>query len=182
MPRKSNSATGCRKGRSVPYHLKADPGASAPPLAPGIYRVRVYSGSSPRLTAFALVDITSQTESPAPESGFWWTQSDGFTASAAGTGMNLEVQDNQLAASLLGLGPRRPLGGHDEEQAATILQLGASGVGPLPVGLQHADAVEQPGEAGRLAASVGQLAPGDGQLVSEAAEDVLVGAAPAGFL
>jgi hypothetical protein len=96
------AATGCKSGRSVPYHLKADPGAHAPPLAAGVYRVRVYSGSSPRLTAFALVDTTSQTESPAPESGFWWTQSDGFTASATGTGMNLEVQDNQLAASLLG--------------------------------------------------------------------------------
>ena len=96
------AATGCRNGRSVPYHLKADPGAAA--LAAGVYRVRVYSGagSAPRLTAFSLVDTSAHANAPAPESGFWWTQSNGLTASAAGTGMNLEVQDNQLAAGLLG--------------------------------------------------------------------------------
>jgi hypothetical protein len=98
------AATGCKSGRSVPYHLKADPGAQVSPLAAGVYRVRVYSGagSAPRLTAFALVEGSAHASTPTPESGFWWTQSDGFTASAAGTGMNLEVQDNQLAASLLG--------------------------------------------------------------------------------
>jgi hypothetical protein len=98
------AATGCKTGRTVPYHLKADPGANVSPLAGGVYRVRVYSGagSAPRLTAFALVDGSARASAPMPESGFWWTQSDGFTASAAGTGMNLEVQDNQLAASLLG--------------------------------------------------------------------------------
>jgi len=98
------AATGCKSGRTVPYHLKADPGANAPPLVAGVYRVRVYSGagSAPRLTAFALVDGSTSASAPAPESGFWWTQSDGLNASAAGTGMNLEVQGGQLAASLLG--------------------------------------------------------------------------------
>jgi hypothetical protein len=97
----SAPATGCKSGRSVTYHLRADPETL---LVPGVHRVRVYlgAGSAPRLTAFSLVDDSTPTNTPTPESGFWWTQSDGLTASAAGTGMNLEVQDNQLAASLLG--------------------------------------------------------------------------------
>lgn len=99
----SAAATGCKPERNAVYRLRADPGPKTP-LGAGVYRVRVYSGagSAPRLTAFALVDGSTRTNAPIPESGFWWTQSDGFTASAAGTGMNLEVQDGQLAASLLG--------------------------------------------------------------------------------
>jgi hypothetical protein len=40
--------------------------------------------------------------SPIPESGFWWTQAGADGVAAAGTGMSLELQENQLAASLLG--------------------------------------------------------------------------------
>jgi hypothetical protein len=98
-------ATGC-KSQTVPFHLVADAAATAGlrVLPPAVYRVHVYSGSSTaaHLAAFTLIDTSAATSAPAPESGFWWTQQGPDNAAAAGTGMNLEVQDNQLAASLLG--------------------------------------------------------------------------------
>jgi hypothetical protein len=39
---------------------------------------------------------------PVPESGFWWAQSGPESLGASGSGVSLEMQDNQLAASLLG--------------------------------------------------------------------------------
>jgi hypothetical protein len=98
-------ATGC-KSHAVPFHLTADAAATAGlrMLPPAVYRVHVYSGSSTaaHLAAFTLIDTSPASSAPEPESGFWWTQQGPDNASAAGTGMNLEVQDNQLAASLLG--------------------------------------------------------------------------------
>lgn len=99
-------ATSCKPQRQVPFHLQADPAATvgAHALAPGVYRVRVYTGSgtSPNLAAFALIDTFAPAVAPLPESGFWWTQPGTDGGAVAGTGMSLELQDNQLAASLLG--------------------------------------------------------------------------------
>jgi hypothetical protein len=101
----SAPATGCRS-QTVPFHLSADAAATLGlgALPPAVYRVHVYSDitAAARLAAFALVDTSLPTNAPQPESGFWWTQQGADGAAAAGTGMNLEVQDNQLAASLLG--------------------------------------------------------------------------------
>jgi hypothetical protein len=73
-------------------------------LPPAVYRVHVYAGNATasHLAAFTLIDTSAPSAAPEPESGFWWTQQGADNAAAAGTGMNLEVQDNQLAASLLG--------------------------------------------------------------------------------
>jgi hypothetical protein len=98
-------ATGCKQ-HEVPFHLTADAAATAGlrVLPPAVYRVHVYSGSSTaaHLAAFTLIDTSLPTNAPEPESGFWWTQQGADNVAAAGTGMNLEVQDNQLAGSLLG--------------------------------------------------------------------------------
>ncbi|HEX5124743.1 MAG TPA: hypothetical protein VFV97_15985 [Rhodanobacteraceae bacterium] len=98
-------ATGCKQ-QTVPFHLMVDAAATAGlrVLPPAVYRVHVYSGSATaaHLAAFTLIDTSTTTNAPEPESGFWWTQPGTDGAAAAGTGMNLEVQDNQLAASLLG--------------------------------------------------------------------------------
>ena len=102
----TSAATGCKTNRLVPFHLKADAASTtgSHALPAQVYRVRVYAGSgaSPRLAAFALIDASAPSLAPVPESGFWWTQPDANGAAAAGTGMSLELQDNQLAASLLG--------------------------------------------------------------------------------
>ena len=99
-------ATGCKPQRPVPFHLQADPAAptGARSLPAGVYRVRVYTGSgtSPHLAAFTLIDTSAPALAPIPETGFWWTQPDADGNAVAGTGMSLELQDNQLAASLLG--------------------------------------------------------------------------------
>lgn len=102
------AATGCRADRLVPFHLAADP-ASSPALrglAPQVYRVRVYSGSAsnPELIGFSLLDLSKSSLPAAPESGFWWTESTADHAAGTGTGATLELQDNQLAVSLLGFG------------------------------------------------------------------------------
>jgi hypothetical protein len=101
------AATGCRADRQVPFHLAVDPAASPAlrVLPPAVYRVRVYSGSatSPRLIAFSLLDLSAATP-VVPESGFWWTQPEAGRTAAAGTGASFEMQDNQLAVSLLGFG------------------------------------------------------------------------------
>ena len=100
------SATGCKTNRLVPFHLKAEPTGSmgSRTLPAQVYRVRVYAGSgtAPHLTAFALIDASAPSLAPVPESGFWWTQPDENGTAPASTGMSLELQDNQLAASLLG--------------------------------------------------------------------------------
>lgn len=97
--------TGCRR-QTAPFHLIVDAAGTAGlrALPPAVYRVHVYSGSATaaHLAAFTLIDASPPTTAPEPESGFWWTQQGADGAAAAGTGMNLEVQDNQLAASLLG--------------------------------------------------------------------------------
>jgi hypothetical protein len=99
-------ATGCKPQRPVPFHLKTDPAAATgmPRLPAQVYHVRVYSGSeaAPQLAAFALIDTSTPALSPVPESGFWWTQAGADGVAAGGTGMSLELQENQLAASLLG--------------------------------------------------------------------------------
>jgi len=98
-------ATGCKRN-TVPFHLSADAAATAGlrALPPAVYRVHVYAGSetAAHLVAFTLIDTSPTPNAPQPESGFWWTQQGADNAAAAGTGMNLEVQDNQLAGSLLG--------------------------------------------------------------------------------
>jgi hypothetical protein len=98
-------STGCKQGK-VLFHLTADAAATAGlrVLPPAVYRVHIYSGSATaaHLVAFTLIDTSPASSAPEPESGFWWTQQGGDNATAAGTGMNLEVQDNQLAGSLLG--------------------------------------------------------------------------------
>ena len=100
------SATGCKTNRLVPFHLKAEPTGSmgSRTLPAQVYHVRVYAGSgtAPHLTAFALIDASAPSLAPVPESGFWWTQPDENGTAPASTGMSLELQDNQLAASLLG--------------------------------------------------------------------------------
>lgn len=105
----SAPATGCRPERPAVFHILADPAATIGlrALPAGVYRVHVYarSGTSPHLIAFALVDTSAPAVAPIPESGFWWTQSDTDSAAAAGTGMSIEVQENQLAASVLGFSP-----------------------------------------------------------------------------
>jgi hypothetical protein len=99
-------ATGCKPQRPVPFHLQADPAAAAGlrVLPAQVYRVRVYSGagSNVSLAAFSLVDTSASQLATTPESGFWWSQAGTDSGQPAGTGMSLEVQDNQLAASLLG--------------------------------------------------------------------------------
>lgn len=99
----SASATGCKPLRRIPFRLQADV-MSGGMVTASVYRVRVYTGSStsPRLAAFALIDASASSLAPVPESGFWWTQTGPDTVAAAGTGMSLELQQNQLAASLLG--------------------------------------------------------------------------------
>ena len=98
--------TGCKQ-RRVPFHLQADPAVSAGLgwATPQVYRVRVYSGSGTGagLVAFSLIDTSASVLAPVPESGFWWTQATPETrTTVAGSGLSLELQDNQLAASLLG--------------------------------------------------------------------------------
>ena len=100
-------ATGCRPQRMIPFHLQADAGVASglSSLTPQVYRVRVYAGSGTDagLVAFSLIDTSAAVMASVPESGFWWSQAtpDGVAA-VAGSGMSLELQDNQLAASLLG--------------------------------------------------------------------------------
>lgn len=102
------SATGC-KSRHLPFHLDVDPNAAgtAGALPEGAYRVRVYqgAGATTRLVAFALIDTSSGMAAPTPENGFWWTQATSDNTAVPGTGMSLEFQDNQIAASLLGFTP-----------------------------------------------------------------------------
>lgn len=100
----SAPVTGCKPQRRVPFHLQADPSFAAGGLPADVYRLRIYSGSgaNTRLAAFALIDTSAVSAAPIPESGFWWTQASADAAAAAGTGMSLELQENQLAASLLG--------------------------------------------------------------------------------
>ena len=99
-------ATGCKPQRPVPFHLQADPAAAAGlrVLPAQVYRVRVYAGSGTNLSlaSFSLIDTSASELASAPESGFWWSQAGSDSAQPAGTGMSLEVQDNQLAVSLLG--------------------------------------------------------------------------------
>jgi hypothetical protein len=99
-------ATGCKPQRPVPFHLKTDPAAATGLLSlpARVYRVRVYNGSgkSPELAAFALIDTSAPGASLVPESGFWWTQASADAAPTAGTGVSFELQENQIAASLLG--------------------------------------------------------------------------------
>lgn len=101
----SAAQTGC-KAQRLPFHLTVDPAAAsgASALPPDVYRVRVYTGSGTgaHLAAFALLDTTAASAAPLPETGFWWTQASPDVSAARGTGMSLELQDNQLAASLLG--------------------------------------------------------------------------------
>ena len=102
----SAPATGCRPARPAAFHILADPAATIGlrALPAGVYRVRVYAraGSNLHLAAFTLVDTSAPTLAPEPESGFWWTQADADNTASAGTGMSIEVQENQLAASVLG--------------------------------------------------------------------------------
>jgi hypothetical protein len=98
--------TGCKPQRRTPFRLQADPANEMAEPTP-VYHVRVYLGSatSAHLVAFALLDTSSgPNPAPIPENGFWWTQATPDGASNAGTGMSLELQDNRLAASLLGFG------------------------------------------------------------------------------
>lgn len=102
------SETGCNERRPVPFHLTIDPAAAAglEALPANVYRVRVYAraGSNDQLVAFSLVDAAPAATAPVPESGFWWTESsdDGQASASVGSGMNIELQDNQMAVSLLG--------------------------------------------------------------------------------
>jgi len=101
------ATTGCRPQQQISYHIKADPAAAMGlrSLPPAVYRVRVYGGSDNGLLAFSLIDTSARELAPMPESGFWWSQATPEASSAgAGSGMSLEFQDNQLAASLLGFG------------------------------------------------------------------------------
>ncbi|MGH8172051.1 MAG: hypothetical protein ACREPX_02820, partial [Rhodanobacteraceae bacterium] len=95
--------TGCKPQRPVPFHLQADPAAAAGlrVLPAQVYRVRVYSGpgASVSLASFSLVDASMSQPVTPPESGFWWSQAGADSGQPAGTGMSLEVQDNQVAAS-----------------------------------------------------------------------------------
>jgi hypothetical protein len=101
-------ATGCKPQRAVPFNLKADPAVAAGLgwSTPQVYRVRVYAGSGTGagLVAFSLIDTSSASVlAPIPESGFWWSQTTPeIRTTVAGSGLSLELQDNQLAASLLG--------------------------------------------------------------------------------
>jgi len=100
-------ATGCKPQRQIPFHLDADPAAVAGlrALPPQVFRIRVYadSGAGASLAAFGLVDTSSSALAPIPESGFWWSQPiPDSNAPVAGSGMSLEIQDNQIAGSLLG--------------------------------------------------------------------------------
>jgi hypothetical protein len=101
------SVTGCKPQRPVPFHIQADPAVAAGLawLTPQVYRVRVYggSGTGAGLVAFSLIDTSASVLAPIPESGFWWSQSTTEARTTlAGSGLSLELQDNQLAASLLG--------------------------------------------------------------------------------
>jgi hypothetical protein len=104
----SAPASGCRPERPAVFHMLTDPAATIGmrALPAGVYRVRVYarSGQSLHPIAFTLIDTSAPALAPEPESGFWWTQTDSDSAAAAGTGMSIEVQENQLAASVLGFG------------------------------------------------------------------------------
>jgi hypothetical protein len=99
-------ATGCKPQRPVPFHLKTDPAAATGlrTLPAQVYRVRVYTGSgkNPVLASFALIDTSAPSATLIPESGFWWTQASADAAPTAGTGVSFELQENQIAASLLG--------------------------------------------------------------------------------
>ena len=99
-------ATACKQQKRVSFRLVADPvgAAGLRTLPPGVYRVRVFTGAGTRtrLAAFALVDTSAPAMAPIPESGFWWTQAGADGMAATGTGMSLEFQENQLAASVLG--------------------------------------------------------------------------------
>jgi len=99
-------AAGCKPERLVPFHLRTDPAAATGSrmLPARVYRVRVYNGygKNPELAAFSLIDISPPGTSLVPETGFWWTQIGADAAPTAGTGVSLELQENQIAASLLG--------------------------------------------------------------------------------
>lgn len=99
-------ATGCHAERQEPFRLRIDPAASGQLLLPGqTYRVRVHLGQAPggRLIAFRLLDTRDRSSTPLrPESGFWWLDSDAGTQQPPGTGLAIEAQGTQLAASLFG--------------------------------------------------------------------------------
>jgi type 1 fimbria pilin len=99
--------TGCKPQRRTPFRLQVDPANEMAAEKTPVYHVHVYLGSamSAHLVAFSLLDTAmGPNPAPIPENGFWWTQPTPDGASNAGTGMSLELQDNRLAASLLGFG------------------------------------------------------------------------------
>lgn len=102
-------ASGCHAERQEPFRLRIDPAAAGQLLLPGqTYRVRVHLGRAParRLIAFRLLDTRDRSSTPLrPESGFWWLDSDAGVQQPAGTGLAIEAQGAQLAASLFGFDP-----------------------------------------------------------------------------
>lgn len=89
----------------TPLRLTVNPARAAglDQLPGGIYRVAVRlarkNGPDP-LLAFRLVDASARFPSPRPENGFWWASPANGTL--AGSGINLEVQGERLAVTLLG--------------------------------------------------------------------------------
>jgi hypothetical protein len=100
---------GCKRQQRASFRLLVDPASAAGlhALPAQVYRVHVFTGagSGTRLIAFALIDTSAPALAPVPESGFWWTQAGADSGAATGTGMSLEFQENQLAASVLGFSP-----------------------------------------------------------------------------
>lgn len=92
--------------QATPYTIEVDPAAAiGHRLAERVYHVSYYAANGAqapaKLRAFALVDTAASNPAPAPESGFWWTTSDG----RAGAGRNvfsIEVQGSQLTTALMG--------------------------------------------------------------------------------
>lgn len=102
-------AAGCDAARRESFRLRVDPAAAGQLLLPGqTYRVRVHLArpGGTDLMAFRLLDTRDRTSTPLrPESGFWWLDSETGASAAAASGLALETQGPQLAASLFGFDP-----------------------------------------------------------------------------
>lgn len=99
----------CDPGQRLPYRITASPpqGPAGLSARPPVYRIRVYAklANGTHLLAFRLFDPRPEQGAIRPENGFWWSQASPGELASPGTGVSLEWQDGQLAASLFGFTP-----------------------------------------------------------------------------
>lgn len=106
---KPTSAASCGSKSLMPFYSRLDPvtTASARILPGQVYRTRIYATEhgTQSLVSFGLLDTSTATSAPLPESGLWWSEASTETgAAAAGTGASIEMQGDRLAVGVFGFG------------------------------------------------------------------------------